>query len=389
MASIERTAYPRFKKSVSQRELVEVFTPSIDEISWAAEATRQDGSQLTLLVLLKAFERLGYFPKLADVPGDVVAHIGRSVGLAEPGIAEPATRTTRRYRVLVRTRVGVVHDPVAARKLIVDTIELEARTKDNPADLINVALEELIKAHYELPGYSTLDRAASTIRARVNQAFFAEIGSRVDAASRQVLLGLLQVDNWSRHSRFDDFKRPARRPSLSRLKAHTETLRSLDQIGDTAMWLGGLAPAKAAHFAAEARVLDASDMNKITETKRLALLVCLVHRARIRGRDELAEMLCRRMATIHKRCREDLADIRNRQRRETERLWSVFGSVLAAARQATDPDGQTVYDDPDGPDAVADEGGRGVGVREFDDDTVQRAGTLMLESLVAGGGLQG
>ena len=51
----------------------------------------------------------------------------------------------------------------------------------NPADLINVALEELVKARYELPGYSTLDRAATTTRTKVNQALFAEIKQRVEA----------------------------------------------------------------------------------------------------------------------------------------------------------------------------------------------------------------
>lgn len=172
MASIERTAYPRFKTSVSARELFDAFTPSSEEIEWAAEATRHDDSQLTLLVLLKSVQRLGYFPNLSDVPADVAAHVAR--GLSVGAVAPLRTRTLERYRVLVRSFVGVMHDPAAVRKLIADTIEVEARTKDNPADLINVALGELVKARYELPGYSTLDRAASTIRANVNQALFTE-----------------------------------------------------------------------------------------------------------------------------------------------------------------------------------------------------------------------
>ena len=36
MASIDRTAYPRFKRVVSGRELAESFTPSQVEIGWAA-----------------------------------------------------------------------------------------------------------------------------------------------------------------------------------------------------------------------------------------------------------------------------------------------------------------------------------------------------------------
>jgi 2,4-dienoyl-CoA reductase-like NADH-dependent reductase (Old Yellow Enzyme family) len=45
-------------------------------------------------------------------------------------------------------------------------------------DLINVALEELIRARCEVPGYSTLDELAARIRAEVNSAIFHGIGRR-------------------------------------------------------------------------------------------------------------------------------------------------------------------------------------------------------------------
>jgi hypothetical protein len=45
-------------------------------------------------------------------------------------------------------------------------------SKDNPADLINVAPEELVRARCELPGYTTLDAIAATIRTGVSTAFY-------------------------------------------------------------------------------------------------------------------------------------------------------------------------------------------------------------------------
>ena len=41
---------------------------------------------------------------------------------------------------------------------------MAAAVKDNPADLINIALEELIRRRFELPAFSTLDRMADDIR---------------------------------------------------------------------------------------------------------------------------------------------------------------------------------------------------------------------------------
>ena len=42
MASIEWTAYPRFKRFMSARELHVFYTPQPDEIVWAREAASSD-----------------------------------------------------------------------------------------------------------------------------------------------------------------------------------------------------------------------------------------------------------------------------------------------------------------------------------------------------------
>ena len=73
MTSIERTAYPRFGRVVSAREL-EGFSP-LDEIAWARGRTRSDEHLLALVVSLKCFQRLGYFPRGEQVPDVVVGHV--------------------------------------------------------------------------------------------------------------------------------------------------------------------------------------------------------------------------------------------------------------------------------------------------------------------------
>jgi hypothetical protein len=61
----------------------------------------------------------------------------------------------------------VLHAPEQARKLAEEAIREAAWSKDNPADLINVALEELVRGRYELPGYTTLDELTARVRAEV------------------------------------------------------------------------------------------------------------------------------------------------------------------------------------------------------------------------------
>ncbi|MCM3884816.1 Tn3 family transposase [Frankia sp. R82] len=141
MASIERTAYPRFKRTISSRELCEAFTASPAEIEWAVERTTTAQHRLALLVLLKCYQRLGYFPSLAAVPADVVGYVRGQLELEGSVAAEhDAPRTAKWHRGLVRERLGVVYEPAKVRAVAEAALRDAAQGKDNPADLINAAL---------------------------------------------------------------------------------------------------------------------------------------------------------------------------------------------------------------------------------------------------------
>ncbi|MCO6003921.1 DUF4158 domain-containing protein [Actinoallomurus purpureus] len=108
MASIDRTAYPRSKRMVSGRELVEAFSPTADEVAWARGKTQNDQHLLALVVRLKSYQRLGYFPKLTDVPAVVVDQVRSVLGLPDELAAETdADRTAKRHRQFVREHLGV------------------------------------------------------------------------------------------------------------------------------------------------------------------------------------------------------------------------------------------------------------------------------------------
>lgn len=62
--------------------------------------------------------------------------------------------------------------------------------------------------------------------------------------------------------------------------------------------------------------------------KRKALLACAVHVARQNARDDLAEMFCKRIASINKRARTELEDIQKRQAEISERLIEHYRDVL-------------------------------------------------------------
>lgn len=94
------------------------------------------------------------------------------------------------------------------------------------------------------------------------------------------------------------------------------------------MWLEGVAETKITDFAMEAAVADAAVMGDVAPLKRTALLACRVHSARMRARDDLAEMFCKRIASITKRARTELEDIRTRQLEMSERLVRNYRDLL-------------------------------------------------------------
>ncbi len=173
MTSVDRTAYPRFPRVVSGRELAEAFTPSDGEVDWARGRTQDAGHLLALVVWLKSYQRLGYFPKLAEVPGAVAGHVRGVLGLPDRvGLEQATERSAKRHRQFVRDRLEVVYEPARVRQVAEHAICRAVQAKDNPADLINVALEELLRARCELPGYTTLDAMTSAVRTEVNNGFY-------------------------------------------------------------------------------------------------------------------------------------------------------------------------------------------------------------------------
>ncbi len=327
MASIERTAYPRFRRLVTARDLASM-SPSEDELAWARTHARSDEHLLTLGLSLTCFQRLGYFPRSGDVPGKVVEHVRRCLALREGTAPSRGDETAKLQRRLVRERLGVIHDPERARAVASAAIRSAAEVKNDPPDLVNVALEMLVKESLELPAFSTLDEIVSRIRREVNAGMFERIDGRIGLHDRVRLETLLEVTGQGAKTPYNRLKQPAGRASWSGFREQVEHLRWVGSLGDTDAWLEGIAEAKIADFAGEAMAADAAVMRDVAPLKRMALLACMVHVARTRARDDLAEMFCKRMASVTKLAKAELAELREREAEISERLIISYRSVL-------------------------------------------------------------
>jgi heterodisulfide reductase subunit A-like polyferredoxin len=81
-------------------------------------------------------------------------------------------------------------------------------------------------------------------------------------------------------------------------------------------------------FAGETGAADAPLLRDCAPPKRVAMLACLVHKTRMRTRDDLATMFCKRVATKVKRAKEELKEIRDHQQAIVEALVGNYWSLL-------------------------------------------------------------
>ena len=335
MASIERTAYPRFKHTPTPPQLHTLATPTAEELAFAQKTARSPSAQLSLLVLLKAFQHLGYFPKLSEVPVALVQHLRSCLALLptlEPGYEE--NRTLYRHHQAIRAYLRVTSWGPAARRMAIQAVSTAATTMDNPADLINVALETLVKERYELPAFSTLDRLVRRVRTVVNQRYFTTLLERLRPADLAQLDALLQTDGASLRSPYQRLKQLPKSPTLTHVQDWITQLEWLESYGSFDPLLAELPPLKRKHFAAEAKALDAAELKDFAPPKRYTLLVCLLHRMQVQCRDQLALMLIKRMSKIQQRGKDELERLRQQYQEKTAALVTLLSDVVTASEAA-------------------------------------------------------
>jgi TnpA family transposase len=336
MLSSADTAYPLLKADPSARELDELFTPNLFELTFAESQTRQPTLCLGLLLLLKTFQRLGYFVQIGDIPLCIVQHISRAAGFPEipEGLYTYDSGSARgQHMTLVRSYLGVKAFDRAANKVMVKACVEASRVREDLADIINVGIEELIRQRYQLPGFTTLFRAARTARATVNRGYYRHIAGSLDEATKSRLAPLFEPKPEERSSGWEAVKREPGRPTVQHIRQFVRHLDWLRQLAGSGNPLVGVPPVKIQRFAAEARALNVSRMKELMEPKRWALTAGLVHRQLARAFDDGADMFIRVVQKMHNKAKDLLKEQQASYLAQSSELITTLRDVTLAYRQ--------------------------------------------------------
>jgi TnpA family transposase len=338
MTSIERTAYPRFSRAPSVKELRTIYTPTPTDIAFVATTARGPAQKFGLMILLKVYQRLGYFPKPETIPGAIIGHIRSVLKLDADLVPDIASNhTLYRYHAAIRKHLEIISDGKHIRHVAAQTMHQAAHSMESPADLISAAVEVLVKEQCELPAFGTLERMARRIRSLVHRGIYRGIATRLTDEQAASLIRLLEVDPTSGLSAFHRIKETPKSATLTHLDEWLSRLSWLQSLGNMQPVLIGVRPAKVKHLAEEAASLHATNLWDFSAEKRLALLVCLIQSAQISTRDEILQMFTKRMSRITTRAKEELERVRTSERGMAEHLVEVFADVLAVAAEKEDP----------------------------------------------------
>ena len=328
MASIERSAYPRFKAALTAYELEELYGPTEEDLDFVRQRADDPILQLTLLTRLKCHQYLGYLPALHEIPDPVRIYLCQQLRLPADTPWSPETKISRhRHRLAIRSYLQVSSYSHGGEQAVIHEIEQAAYTMSDPADLINVAIECLIEQRFELPAYSTLDRLVGRVRHQVHQHLYNQITGALTTDDIGRLEGLLSVQHG--RTAFSRIKAPPRGFSLQHMRQWSHRLDWLESILTTGPLVDGIANTKVQQFAAEALALDVADMRRLQIVpRRRALLVCMLHQAQVQTRDQLADMLLKRMRRTRTLAREKLKELQDKHRELEEHMLAVFAQVI-------------------------------------------------------------
>jgi hypothetical protein len=340
MVGISETAYPRMKSHPTARELDLIYTPNVEELALAGAHTRRPAPRAGFLILLKTFQRLGYFPQVADVPHAICEHIVHVAGfealplrLATYDDTNARTRNTS----AILEFLGSASFGMGGEAVLNSAATDAAATKDDLADIINVAIEELIRQRYELPGFTTILKAAQQARVAVNAGYHRLLHDALGEAGRSRVDELLTSGSHNEKSDWDVVKQEPRRPTVVHIREFTEHMRWLRELVPGEAAFAAIPDVKLRQFACEARSLDAASMRDLAGMKRYALAATLIRFQTARALDDVAEMFIKRMQKLHRLAKEALDEYHLQSVERTHWLVAILREIVIAACKSEAP----------------------------------------------------
>ena len=150
-----RILYPNLPTPLTPTDLDRLFSPGYADRQWVLTVARTPRSQVAVLVQLLAFRAVGRFLTVEDIPASVVEYVAREFKVrANTAVrltnSKYSARTWYRHQDVILAYLGVMAWGDQAQQLAESTMMKMAEARTDPADLINAAVDALVRHRFEL-----------------------------------------------------------------------------------------------------------------------------------------------------------------------------------------------------------------------------------------------
>jgi Tn3 transposase DDE domain/Domain of unknown function (DUF4158) len=324
------TAYPRFNSRPSETELERFYTPTENERTFCDVYTRS-ATRLGFVLLLKAYQRLGYFVTSDQIPGAIIDHIAAAIG--ERGDQDSlrqydVSQARRKHLSAVRQFLEVKQFDEDGKTLLRQTFGEAALTKEDVIDIINIGIEVLVRYRYELPAFDTLVREARAQRVATNQTLLAKIHNALEDSDRVFLDALFVVgDDLRRVSPWNDLKQDAALPTLDGMRDLVARYDQLMALSGFSHLLKAIPVVKVHQWALEGISLDAASMVDMEPNKRYAVALAVIRQRIARVTDDLCDIFCKQMQRVLHSAEEALKKYLTDNQEKTDEILRRFASL--------------------------------------------------------------
>jgi TnpA family transposase len=334
MTTLKDTAYPHFKPDISVSELERNYSPTEAELTFIQSLVSGPAPQAAMMIHLKMLQVMGRIVKLPEVPQLVRDHIARCLTFARSPTLKELGRFERGGNHAVK--IKKLREFLDVRPLdekgfawLRHVAEEAAEVKHSVADIINVMLEELVRHRYELPAFSTLDRAAYASREQSNEQYFNSITSKLEPQTKVMIDGLLKVESGAQTSAWHSLKREPRKPTNKEMRIYLQHIETLKRIVET-LPKPEIPIPKMRQFRYLARALDAAEMARCKANKRYALAVVFIRSQYSKSLDDAALLFIKMFGGLENLAHNKLLLHNDGRSEKVDALIELFMHVMQA-----------------------------------------------------------
>lgn len=325
-----RAGFENLPIDLTRTELFRYFTFS-DKDREEINLCRGAQNRIGFALLLGGVRLLGRFPYDFELlPKDLLAHICGQLEVDVPLFLNyPQRRPTRQEHIdRIRQYLGLRPFIESDRDGVKAFVDGQVRDGERLHELLPRTEQKLRHQHLVLPGLTVLEKLIATARAEAEEKLFQEIASRVGQEVKERILSLLRKPPDQRFPPFQQLQQAAGRPSPDAFDKELDALEKVTAILPETIDLSDFAPTLLERFSASISSLPTQAVQRIGETKRVALLLCWLWRLRTELIDTSLTMGNELIAGVFRRAKNAAMEEQKRQFKQLGPVLRLCGEVV-------------------------------------------------------------